>query len=369
MLTRLHVDNFRCLVNFDLKLDRLNLLLGENGGGKTTVFEVLRRLQRFLGGEVNVDITFPIIDLTRWQVLNVQRFEVTLQVDEDSYVYALSIQHDYERNLRRIKRESLHMNERVLFEFEDGQAHLYHDDFTPGPEYPFDWSRSGVASLPARRDNTLLTRFRRQMSKLLVVSLSPRGMKSGSKEEQRSLAPEGANFASWYRYLSQEHQGNILDLTQELRAVLPGFDSFSLGDVGENRRLLKVLFRKGNRKGKAIPFLFGELSDGQRQLIVLYTLLYGVKGEGYSLFLDEPDNYVALREIQPWLTSLQDAVGDSISQAVLISHHPEVIDYLAGSSGIWLERPDNGPTRVLDRPPTAVDGLKTSEIIARGLEA
>jgi len=65
MLTRIHVDNFRCLVNFDLKLDRLNLLLGENGSGKSTVFHVLRRLQDFLSGEVNVDSVFPSADLTR----------------------------------------------------------------------------------------------------------------------------------------------------------------------------------------------------------------------------------------------------------------------------------------------------------------
>jgi len=44
MLKRLYVDNFRCLVNFELRLDRVNLLLGENGTGKTSVFDVLYRL-------------------------------------------------------------------------------------------------------------------------------------------------------------------------------------------------------------------------------------------------------------------------------------------------------------------------------------
>lgn len=366
MLTRMHVDNFRCLVNFDLKFDRMNLLLGENGSGKTTVFDVLRRLRGFLGGDMNVDAAFPSVDLTRWQQLGWQQFELEMEIDGDVYVYSLSIEHNLDRRRKRVKREELRMNGRPLFECEGGLAKLYHDDFSPGPsDVPFDCSRSGISLRQPRPNDKLLIRFRREISKLVVVSPCPVFTNSESAEEQSQLAPFAENFASWYRYLSLEHQGNILDLTQQLREVLPGFDSFSLREAGE-RMMLKVLFRSGSDAKKPTPYNFGELSDGQRQLIVLYTMLYGVKGEGYSLFLDEPDNYVTLREIQPWLTSLQDACGDSISQAVLISHHPEIIDYLAGPANRWFERPDNGPTRVRDEALSPVDGLKMSQTIARG---
>ena len=37
---------------------------------------------------------------------------------------------------------------------------------------------------------------------------------------------------------------------------------------------------------------------------------------------DEPDNFIALQEIQPWLVSLCQAVEDHGSQALIISHHP-----------------------------------------------
>ena len=357
MLSRIHVDNFRCLVNFDLKLDRLNLLLGENGAGKTTVFEVLRRLQGFLRGKLNVDDAFPAQDLTRWQQLGIQNFELELKQGNDVYSYVLSIEHDTNRRLRRIKRESLQMNQGTLFDFEGRTAHLYHDDFTPGPEVMFDWSRSGVASLQARPDVKKLSRFCQQVARMVVVSPCPVNMVSENRVEDSYLTPTADNFSSWYRYVSQEHQGNVLELTQQLRKVLPSFDSFSLRDAGENARVLKVIFRSevqspgsstfGNvsvsssssmgRYTYPLEYNFDELSDGQRQLIVLYSLLYVVRGEGYSLFLDEPDNYLALREVQPWLTAIQDECGGSISQAVLISHHPEIIDYLAGSSSRWFE--------------------------------
>ena len=48
MLTRLYADNFRCLVNFELLLDETNVLLGANGSGKTSVLDVLGRMQEFI---------------------------------------------------------------------------------------------------------------------------------------------------------------------------------------------------------------------------------------------------------------------------------------------------------------------------------
>lgn len=54
MITRLYVDNYRSLVNFELKLGATNLLLGANGSGKTSVFATLAGLQRVVhdGDEV-----------------------------------------------------------------------------------------------------------------------------------------------------------------------------------------------------------------------------------------------------------------------------------------------------------------------------
>ncbi|MGH9763844.1 MAG: AAA family ATPase [Blastocatellia bacterium] len=36
MITRVYIDNFRCFSNFEVKPDRVNLLIGGNGAGKST---------------------------------------------------------------------------------------------------------------------------------------------------------------------------------------------------------------------------------------------------------------------------------------------------------------------------------------------
>jgi predicted ATPase len=64
MLSRLYANNFRTLVNFEVKFDRLNLLLGPNGSGKSSVFDLLRKLRAFIGGEGQLSEVFPSSELT-----------------------------------------------------------------------------------------------------------------------------------------------------------------------------------------------------------------------------------------------------------------------------------------------------------------
>lgn len=365
MLTRLFIDNFRCFVNFELRLDRQVLLLGGNGSGKTSVFEALRRLQSFVLGEVNVDAAFPSGDLTRWQDLRSQQFELDFQVkDFGAYSYRLIVQHSVDRRLRRVQEERLLLDNKPLFSCADAVGQFCRDDESRGPEILVDHSRSGLSMVLPRDDNKRLTQFKDRIRRMIVVGFNPFAMSPETTREQDRLSAQCENFASWYRYLSQEHQGNVFALLGELRQFIDGFDSFSLREAGE-RRILKALFRHGESGPQA--YNFDEISEGQRTLFVVYALLYGLKGLGCSLFLDEPDNWLTLREIQPWLMALQDACGSDIEQAIVISHHPEVIDYL-GQTLRYFERPNYGSVRVTDELPTP-NSLSLSETIQRGWES
>jgi predicted ATPase len=206
------------------------------------------------------------------------------------------------------------------------------------------------------------------MGKIIIAGIHPMRMSSESREEEKELSRNMENFVCWYRFWSDEHQGAFLALTQELKRVIPGFSSFSLKEAGE-AKILKVLLEKPSGNGRPLAYDFGELSDGQRALIALYAVLCGLKDDGVSLFLDEPDNFVALREIQPWLTALTDSCGEGVEQAVLISHHPEIINHLALSAGRWFDRDANGPARVSERPKVQVEGLTPSETMARGWDS
>ena len=176
------------------------------------------------------------------------------------------------------------------------------------------------------------------------------------------------DFLSWYRYISQD-QGLAYQLIETLRDVLPGFDHFRLETHQQVYRSLQVFFDIGDGQ-HVFSYAFDELSDGQRMLIMLYTLLHVNQSDAeqqYVLCVDEPENFISLPEIQPWLIELYDRCNEGKLQALLISHHPELLNYLLESpGGYWFERQNNGPTRLKPVQIDSDSGLSISELVARG---
>lgn len=373
MITRLYSDNYRCFVNFELHLEPLSLLLGMNGAGKTSVLDIVFALRELLGGRTAVDgkAAFPPTTLTRWQSRNIQIFEMDVELEGDAYRYRLEVEHSRDRRAARIQREHLTMTGDTLFQFLGGDVQLYRDDLSKGPTFPSDWTVSSLARVAQREDNTKLSRFQDFVRSIIVCGLHPGGFASESATEDDLLDRDGSNFVGWYRNLAQERPDLIAEYTNTMQDVLHGFRGIRLQKAGMDTRALMMVFREANEE---YALRFGEVSDGQRTLAVLYALTCLAAGQRHTLLLDEPMNFVALREVQPWLLQLSDLCDESLPQAVLASHHPEIVDYLGSDKGRLLRREGSGATRA-DRAATVLDGntsdtsLKLSELLARGWEA
>ena len=366
MLQRLYIDNYKCLVNFELPLKELTLLLGRNGVGKTSVLDVMFALRRLLSGAVRVTSpdAFPTRTLTRWQTRDLQTFEIAVHLDPDVFCYRLEVEHQRVTRQSRISREDLTSNGQPLFRSKTGTVQLYRDDHSQGPGYHVDWSESALARVAARDDNKRLTRFRDFMNRIVVCGLQPTTFRVESSEEDPLLQRDASNFADWYRHVLLERPDIVPGFTKALEEVVDGFRSIRLERVGQETRALMVTLDEAKH---SYELRFDELSDGQRALVALYGLIYLAEGQGYTFLLDEPDNYVALSEIQPWLMKLSDACGTSLAQAIVCSHHPELIDYLGAHAGFVLSREASGVVTARGFDPALIqNGLKLSEEVARG---
>lgn len=365
MIDRIYIDNFRTLVNCEIRLHPISLLLGPNGSGKSAVFDAVRALSRFIGGRGTASELFPGTDLTRWQSLDEQTFEVDLRTADGLCRYALKLDHAKDRRRCRVKSETLSLEGKPLFTGTEGEAQLFNDWHTEGPKVTLDWTRSGVSAVHARHDNSKLTAFRESIGRCLFLRSCPPMCETDSPEESEDLEATGRNFSSWYRYVVRQDIPRQYELFKELQEAVDGFDSLRLDGPADATATLRALIRS-SKEGPPQSYKFSELSDGQRQLIILYTILFGMADDQRTLFVDEPDNYLAITEIEPWLNALVDAPGQSIGQAILISHHPEIIDRIAREKGIWLRREGGGPTRVETGRAEGIAPLKPSEREARG---
>ena len=46
MLTKIYINNYKTLINFEMQLQNMQLLLGHNGAGKSTIIDVIDKIKK-----------------------------------------------------------------------------------------------------------------------------------------------------------------------------------------------------------------------------------------------------------------------------------------------------------------------------------
>jgi len=363
MITRIHIDNYRCFERATLEPGSLTLLLGPNGAGKSAVFEVLFKLRQVVVDGSPVAALFPDSTRTRWLDRGTQTFELTLRGPDGLYTYKLSIRHD--RGLgASIKNEQILYEGRELYSFANEVVAIQSNDGRSNIRFPAGGKGSALSNLPRQYRSKQLTWVTERLARIWVLRPVPQTLDAVAREGKGDfLERDLSNFASWLLAMQGARATFARGLKRSLRIVLEGFRDYEFEPQGRGSHLLQFSFASPKRRGR-VSFAFNELSEGQRALVVLYALLHAVSGEASTLCIDEPENFLSPREIQPWLNRLMDET-EAGGQALLISHNPGLIDFLAPTRGLLLERKGSGPTRL--RPvPADETGLPLSELIARG---
>jgi len=357
MLKRLYVHNYKCLVNFEINFDQdISLFLGANGSGKSTVFEVLAKLRRVIIGEEKIENIFDETDCPRWQKneFNDIRFELDIQIENDIYKYVLVTEtfglFVFEAS---INEESLYRNNEMLIESKDKTT-----SSKDSKQTPFEGNRSSL-----NRFQYLNRDFLSYLRNLFIVRINPYEMVSTINKATTEIKPDFSNYGEWFAHLNEKNRKDVAAFENAMRESLSGFDYFRIEQAGQ-AKVLQVDFENTASKKDIITYYFNELSEGQKALIALYALVYCVP-ENSLICIDEPENFLALPEIQPWLNELRDKCKERNLQALLISHHPSLINFLASDSGYWFSKQDNH-TRIQKITEQANDGLSLAQLIEMG---
>jgi predicted ATPase len=373
MLKRLYIDNFRCFVNFEYKPERKQLLLGANGSGKSSLLDAVRLLKAFLrdGGSVDKENTRRAFQKsrTRWLDMPRQVFEIESELAGKTYAYRLELRSERTSSWANFEvlAERLKVNGELVAEISDGEMILYpiHAGNTAIRLEQPHIDQSLFRTIAARYTVETQT-FLEWISNLNLLQPNPEEMERAERLPGRPrLASDMSNIADWYESQVKNDIEAAIRLSKSLKEAFEGFESLNFREAGPDRTELIVAFK--GPKGSD-DYRLRELSDGQRCLIALYMILHFLIAKGHTVFLDEPDNFVSLREIQPWLLAAEQATEDHNGQLILVSHHPEILNQWAQEYGLRFFREENGHVRT-ERFKTDPDGLlQPSELIARGWE-
>jgi hypothetical protein len=260
MITRLYVNNFRCLVAFEAKFDSFGVLCGPNGVGKSSVFDAVRLLRNLatgdgmLGGTGQLDI--PSLEFTKWIESTIQEFELGLNAGGHEFQYVIHIEQKAEFEKPRIIHERALCDGQALFERDlEGVRFQRADGNQAG--FPLDWRQAALAAIQPRGVHIgKLALLQEVIAKLLILRPNPRSMEPESKAEARHPDLSVTNLTSWYRSLAQEQEWTD-SLRETLREVWPDFRSFRLVNAGLNTKALQLRFEH-NGNDQASLF-FGQL--------------------------------------------------------------------------------------------------------------
>lgn len=361
MIRRFYADNFRCLVNFEFRPERVNLILGRNGSGKSTLFDALRALAELING-TSPHAVLPLGSLPWWDTRHQQTFELEVSDGTDDggvFAYRVVVKHS-QRGPPVVSEERLRHNDAVVLDFTAGSLIL------PGlPKgIPFGGKQSALALGIGGQGP--IQQFLGLVGQLLVFRLNPWAMELAGREEERMLWVSGGNLTAFLRFWSQTSPEAFLAWKQRVLASMPHLSDLQLRELVPGSRALVGTRHVG---GREVLLLVDSFSDGERALLALNAVA-GLADAKRSIVLDEPDNFLAPSEVQPVLRlfTLTPPTG-SAPQLLVATHHPGSIDYLAAYATWLFERNDDGFTRVRRLEFNLDDGERPTDSLLAELSA
>ncbi len=297
MLTRVYIDNFRSFQNFEYKPEKKQLLLGANGSGKSSLLEVLRRLKGFVKGDSNL---FTQSTRTRWLNSPTQVFELEARLDSKRFEYRLELGYAEVTKEQRVTLERLTVNGDTVFELAEGKIRFF-PSTSESVAVPLQTNRSALPLSVLSNDD--VRRFVEWLSDhvhCFDIDPYPGQMDEAADTEEREPDFELNNLAGWYRSLVTTYPDENVKFLDSLKRCMDGFLTLKFSSQEDGVRKLRAEFTSPTKK--RVSYSISELSEGQRCLISLYMILHFRIERGDTVFIDEPDNFIALHaSIRAWL--------------------------------------------------------------------
>lgn len=369
-IDRLTIRNFECHLETSIAdLDKITVLIGPNGSGKTALFEAIRTFSRLLSGPVEQAFGPPPFAfrsrLARAATKETMSFEVVLKHQDfpgESLDYQLTIGvqrsgFDPEEPTLSILQEkavALPTGKIVL----DRTKHICLIKELPAASMDSGMSVFGAVRAlhfagKAIRANDFMRSIARDASLVLRYRLEPHALSLASRmpeidDSHRppvNLGYEGGELASCLYWLSQAKPEVLKDIAGIVRKAVPNLEGFRFNTIGADRVGFSLQFSDTRRLTQA-----PNVSAGTLLLIGLTTLLL-MPSRPRIACIEEPENGLTPDSIRVFYKTLKDysEVDSPFAkcQFFLSSHSPFIVVDAWNQDDrafIWRLRLDQGST-------------------------
>jgi predicted ATPase len=322
-LKKLRLAGWKSVKHATLVLERMNVLIGANGAGKSNLISFFRllhelaeqRLQLFIARSGGADA------LLHYGAKSTPTLGAELNFKTGSW------QVRYDMRLAFAGGDRLHFAVEELEYWQEGKAPLHEQEFGHW-ESAVNWADSG--------SDQFLTGCR--VYHFHDTSNTAKIRLHGYVEDNRVLASDGGNLAAFLFALKQVKPQSYRRIVDTARQVAPFFDDFALAPLEVNANSIRLDWRE-----KGSDFLFGphQLSDGTLRAMALITLLLQPREKLPSLLvIDEPELGLHPYALAVIVSLLKSATNHC--QVLVATQSATLLDHFEAEDVIVVQRQERG---------------------------
>lgn len=309
MITKIHIENFKCFKEFDIELGPFNVLIGPNDSGKTSLIEAIRIAGfRQHDGSVAIREVVPFGGPnTLWNKDPKARLAITMRPMTDD-----SIDSSVFREVLYVPASPENVDYLQYATKPDRSIQE-----TDAPNYDAKWR---------------LNWFNRVLGETAYYYFDPSALKKPSPiRKQGGMELTGEGFATYLEEFLRSDRRAFFEMENAFYKKFPHYTSIDILKQGDDNAL-----QFGTRSGQQYPA--SAISDGTVLYLAYLALSHQPKGIG-TLLIEEPENgihHAALKEV---VTTIRKFGEDRNVRVVMTTHSPYLLD-LVSPDEVWVFQKD-----------------------------
>ncbi len=323
-ISEIFVENFKCLVDFNLYLRKFTCLIGLNGSGKSTVLQFIDFLAQQVCGKIDewLENRGWVASDLRSKLTPKKNIEFWVVLEDETYSVPRRWRATFNPQLLRCTSETIVMggsrlavsDGRFLIQSHDPSSDQ--DEEAQWLEIPFKYQGSILSQLREELLTPELVEFKRFVESIHSLDmLSPQLLRQRTRDSQGSLGLGGERLSAFLHELGREGQNRI---TRRLREVYQQLAELRTRSLRSGWKHLDVIESYGD---KQMTTAARHISDG---LLRLCAMLAELHTSHQLVLFDEIENGINPELVQFVVTTLLEAEA----QVLVTTHSPMILNYL-----------------------------------------